>query len=1674
MRAGKTIKAAAIARSEQQHPWGVLSLLLVLLVSLVTSATASATSPLDPLPGIDQWWGNTTAAKQTVGGLFSKEPHGVAVNGTTGDVYVADTEDNRIQRFSGAGAFKEAWGRNVDAINPETGYERCTVAANCQAASASTGAGGDFSEPTAIAVDQSTGNVYVVDALNRRVEEFAAAGAFLRAFGQDVVSSGPDNSSATNAVQTLSVSASGGKYTLAFEGSATGELAFNASAAQIKSALEGLASIGAGNIEVTGAAPSFTMTFKGVLANSPQPLIVAASAAGEPLSGGTAAVANTTTGATGYEVCVAASGDVCKAATAAASSAGAFGTFGGTAENQAQFGQPGSGLTVVPAGPPNAGDVLVADAGNRRVQEFTAAGQFVRAFGWNVTVAGPSNKNFASGPEQANELQRVTVKATSGEFKLIFGSGGPGVSETGNLPSNASAAVVQSALNGLTNISTGGGSVIVTGGPGGAAGTSPYEVRFSGGLLGGKDVAQMGAVSVGLAGGVPSSGIATTTVLPGNSGFEVCNAASFDVCGAGIEGAGRGGFAANTPSRVAEDGSGRIYTLEQEGNFRVQRFTLPGNVPTPQGDFAPAALRGSATDSRTNASEPKNNTTELAVDPAGSVFVVKAFPEGTGNPPAIPAGAAHFQQRVLRIDPVSEMVIETMVANPGSTPNESFENVEGLGLGSGTTIYATTGRGAAQARARVWRIEQFPSPAVSGVEDIEVGASSAVLATTISPSPIPLETAYRFEYSSDGITWTPVPVPDAMIGNGSAGGEAGTCPSPKAAICQIRREISGLVPNTTYQVRLVTYSIFNAGAATITAAESFTTQPSPPQVLTGVGVWSGPPASEPSLRLGGTINPGNDRTTYRFQYVDDASYQADTEKAEEEGKSPEEVTEAGYRQATTVPTAPAEAGRSLTSVAVHEDLSGLDPAQPYDFRLVAVNSVATTRSNTRHVSPPLPGARFYELVSAGESFGQGVSGKAFAVADNGARAMFSSLGFGQPRSLPNLGDPYVSERGVGGWLVADMSPDPNRAADRSDSFTSEINPSADLGSMLWTEGSAGEETRSEAQFGIARFDGSLVSASPQLTPLQRNLSGGYTVLGTSADLSTVAFRFGVSPFKGSVALLPGENLVTENFSNLYEIMGAGGGDPALGIVNRANGKSGAVIGGVCGAWLGNLSSNALSIATHAVSADGSVVYFGARPGAPAAGNCPTEESKLPEFAGPLRLYKRVNGEATVEVSAPQCSPTPACPGSPEGDDEFRGASDDGSAVFFTTPRRLVNSDTNNASDLYIYDASPPPGQPNLVQASHGNGSEAKVLGVLDNANDGSRVYFVAEGALTGENSVLHKTPAAGAKNLYVYERDDAHPAGSLTFIAALASGPYPSGDQNEWEQGRSGEESAAALPVSGEGGDGHALLFISHAQLLPVDTDSAFDLYLYDEDATEVAKALRCVSCAGGQNVEVEVSRWESIGASRGDRAQEVRGASEDLSKVVFTTREALLPADENIAADVYLWEELSSGRCSAAAAGPTGPAYAPATAGCLTLVSVGAESQGSLSSGNGGPPLGSSISPDGRNVFFTTAAPLVGADTNNAPDIYDARVDGGFPTQQRPAGCEGQESCQGVPVPVPLPTTTTPTSTSPSAGNVTPAKRCGRGRVRRHGRCVKKPAHDGHRQKRHAKRANHDRGGKR
>lgn len=109
-------------------------------------------------------------------------PQDVAVDNSTGDLYVADTGNHRVEKFDSSGNFISAWGWGVKDGNATS--EICT--SGCQTGIAGSGAG-QFTTPTFIAVDNSTdasaGDVYVADTADNVVQKFGPSGNLITSWG---------------------------------------------------------------------------------------------------------------------------------------------------------------------------------------------------------------------------------------------------------------------------------------------------------------------------------------------------------------------------------------------------------------------------------------------------------------------------------------------------------------------------------------------------------------------------------------------------------------------------------------------------------------------------------------------------------------------------------------------------------------------------------------------------------------------------------------------------------------------------------------------------------------------------------------------------------------------------------------------------------------------------------------------------------------------------------------------------------------------------------------------------------------------------------------------------------------------------------------------------------------------------------------------------------------------------------------------------------------------------------------------------------------------------------------------------------------------------------------------------------------------------------------------------
>jgi hypothetical protein len=364
------------------------------------------------------------------------------------------------------------------------------------------------------------------------------------------------------------------------------------------------------------------------------------------------------------------------------------------------------------------------------------------------------------------------------------------------------------------------------------------------------------------------------------------------------------------------------------------------------------------------------------------------------------------------------------------------------------------------------------------------------------------------------------------------------------------------------------------------------------------------------------------------------------------------------------------------------------------------------------------------------------------------------------------------------------------------------------------------------------------------------------------------------------------------------------------------------------------------------------------------------------------LFVRENGTTTQVVSGSERPGDP--PGAPKSSDFWGAKRADGSVAFFRS-NALLTADGAPAT-LYRWDANAPEGA-RLSALSQDPLGQPGVLGPTAISDDATSVYFVATGELA---------PGAtrGAPNLYLWRQGE-----GMRFIATLDDAV----DQPVWELfwaengGRGARLSA----------DGERLLFASYAQLDPAyDTVEASpedcgdpdvggqrcrQIYLYDAPTDEI----KCLTCVAAVPVTGDANLF---GNSDQRRPAEVppnsasiapldlpRNLATDGGRAYFETARPLVTADHNDAIDVYEWADSDlDGE------------------GELRLISSG---QGAADS----KFLDASLS--GDDVFFTSRDRLVGIDGDNQVDLYDARVGGGFASQNpasAPAPCEG-EACQGA-----------------------------------------------------------------
>jgi hypothetical protein len=671
----------------------------------------------------------------------------------------------------------------------------------------------------------------------------------------------------------------------------------------------------------------------------------------------------------------------------------------------------------------------------------------------------------------------------------------------------------------------------------------------------------------------------------------------------------------------------------------------------------------------------------------------------------------------------------------------------------------------------------------------------------------------------------------------------------------------------------------------------------------------------------------------------------------------------------------------------------------------------------------LPECRAYELVTP--VFKNGTELQTPAISEDGASVLGYSLGgFAGTQANANGADGavYRLARSATGWTVAAISPP-------SSEFPAQVWVAAtpDISRTLWVTRTPSESSFAENLY-IREASGAMVkigsllppgatggppSGEFQLFPYERDI----TVRDESANLSHVLF----STYEGASFGLDWPGDTTPNTGrSLYEYSGVGQTTPELVgvsdgstvVAGENEGKplpAGRLIS-TCSTYLGSERAKELY---NAMSVTGATVFFTAERGGCAGGEGPEVNE----------LYARLDGLQTVPISEPTVAACAACDESERQPAAFAGASQDGSKAFFLTTQKLLAGTTGTGKSLYEYDFDASNGG-RVARVSSGS-AEPDVLGVARVSEDGSHAYFVAEGQLskgprgggavggsegpclaelgTSEKAQEEQAeeqeakaepvtvgsrcrPSAGGANLYVFEQDSTYPSGRVSFVATLKPE-----DEKDWSA--SDNREVQATP------DGRFLAFQSTADLTASDTSSTPQVFEYDALTGELARVSNQQTGftpeeakldANENRSEIPIQPYtENITPTEPGTYLAV---SADGAVVAFASKAAL--TEGALTAARAKTQSAYEYRNSVAAGGSI-------SAGDVYLVSDGVNVRSPGNTVNG-------VDASGGDVFFRSADELVPQDSDSQFDTYDARVGGGFPAPDPPAGCTAA-ACEGV-----------------------------------------------------------------
>jgi DNA-binding beta-propeller fold protein YncE len=869
----------------------------------------------------------------------------------------------------------------------------------------------------------------------------------------------------------------------------------------------------------------------------------------------------------------------------------------------------------------------------------------------------------------------------------------------------------------------------------------------------------------------------------------------------------------------------------------------------------------------------------------------------------------------------------------------------------------------------------------------KAGQTTVTLKAEINPHE--RETTYSFEYGETESYGASIPVPASVLP-----------PSVEGHGVPITVELSGLKAGTTYHYRVIATNEYGSVDG---ADQQFTTVPA---VLLEESVSN---VAATSATLEAQLNPLGADTHYYFQYglVSCAA-------------SPLSCTSVLASSGSDI-----GGGETVQDGQIH--VEGLQSGVLYHYRVVAANALGTVEGpddtfTTQAVGgvSVAPDGRAWEMVSPPEKHGGlvepiGEANLIEAAADGGGFAYVTTAPTeAEPAGYANFVQ-VLATRGNAGWSSQDIATRHESATGPAVGQGFEYRDfSPDLSQALVEPQGLFTALSPQAteQTAYLRANAGCVSATGCYTPLVTSMNdsagskfgGGVKFVGATPDLTHVVLYS-----KAPLSSTPGDE------GGLYEW--AGGRLQLVSVLPADEG--GSPVKPANASDFGSERSE-----RNAISADGSRIVW--------------SQSGY----GNEGLYMRdtTSGE-TVRLD-----------GSGSGA-EFQTASSDGSRVFFTDPERLTadsHSRGVNGPDLYVCQ---------MVQVSGKlacgltdltpegiSGESADVLGRVAGASeDGSYVYFVAEGALASGAS-------AGSPNMYVAH--DSEGKWTTRLIATLSK-QYVAylGEEDAPDWGAYGSLTGLTDRVSP---DGRYFAFMSSRSLTGYDTRDAVsgqsdeEVYLYDA----VSNKLVCASCdptgarprgiqyGNGQKLTGEdaiplvggyavwregnwlaanIPGWTAY--TPGITLYQSRYLS-DSGRLFFNSSDALVPQDVNGTEDVYEYEPPGIGDCSTSSAD-----FGVRSGGCVGLISSGG---GSEESGF------VDASENGSEVFFVTSAKLLPQDFDTSVDIYDAHeCSAQSPcvplASVSPPVCTTGDACKAAPSPQPAIYGAPSSETFSGAGNLTP-----------------------------------------